>query len=231
MNVELNTENGFGLFGSDDEDLLGVDEPAELRSIGSVDSLKYARSTGRAGSRTPSKKRHAGRRNDRSLPRERTVSAPISPGLTIRRPTVSGNLSISTESPTLPSTSTQTTNPPLLRSPLARLFGAPRMLATMSDNMASLNTNMSSLSPSNGNNANVNTAVGNLSASLSEEALAGVRRLEVLVDGIKDLPVQRLKDEMKELQERQARIESLLLTLTRGMRNDLGSTSSRHNSS
>ena len=105
------------------------------------------------------------------------------------------------------------------------------MLTAMSDNMASLNTNMSGMSLPNANNANVNAAVGNLSASLSEEALAGVRRLEVLVDGIKDLPVQRLKDEMKELQERQARIESLLLTLTRGMRNDLGSTSSRHNSS
>jgi len=42
---------------------------------------------------------------------------------------------------------------------------------------------------------------------------------------IRDIPVQRLRDEMKELQDRQARIENLLLTLTRGMRNDTGTPS------
>ncbi|EJD07018.1 receptor-activated Ca2+-permeable cation channel [Fomitiporia mediterranea MF3/22] len=65
---------------------------------------------------------------------------------------------------------------------------------------------------------------------ISEEALAGVRRIENMLEGIRDLPVHRLKDEMKELQDRQARIENLLLTLTRGMRNETGSHSSRHNS-
>ncbi|KAJ7574426.1 receptor-activated Ca2+-permeable cation channel [Mycena floridula] len=49
---------------------------------------------------------------------------------------------------------------------------------------------------------------------------ASVRKIENLMDDIKDLPVHRLNAEMKELQDRQARIETLLLTLTRGMRND-----------
>lgn len=81
---------------------------------------------------------------------------------------------------------------------------------------------------------------------------AGFRRIEGLLEDIKDLPVRRLKDEMKELQvpyytaacchpwitdevhvllqERQARIETLLLTLTRGMRNETTTHSgvSRH---
>ena len=48
--------------------------------------------------------------------------------------------------------------------------------------------------------ANAAASAGNLGAALSEEALAGVKRLETLVEGIKDLPVHRLKDEMKELQ-------------------------------
>lgn len=49
---------------------------------------------------------------------------------------------------------------------------------------------------------------------------ASVKKIEGLVDDIRDMPVQRLRDEMKELKERQARIETLLMTLTRGMRNE-----------
>ncbi|KAI0750131.1 hypothetical protein C8Q80DRAFT_1233043 [Daedaleopsis nitida] len=60
---------------------------------------------------------------------------------------------------------------------------------------------------------------------------ASVKRVETLVDEVRKMPVNRLKDEMKELQERQARIENLLLMLTRGMRNDTGHHSSiRHDS-
>ncbi|CCL98789.1 uncharacterized protein FIBRA_00794 [Fibroporia radiculosa] len=58
---------------------------------------------------------------------------------------------------------------------------------------------------------------------------AGIRKVEALLDDVKNLPVSRLKEEMKELQDRQARIENLLLMLTRGMRNETGYHSSpRH---
>ena len=58
----------------------------------------------------------------------------------------------------------------------------------------------------------------------------GVRRVQELLEDVRELPVSKLKDEMRELQERQTRIESLLLTLTRGMRNEAGSAAapSRH---
>lgn len=49
---------------------------------------------------------------------------------------------------------------------------------------------------------------------------ASLKRIETLLDDVRSLPVQRLKEEMKELQDRQARIENLLLMLTRGMRNE-----------
>uniref|UniRef100_D8Q4C4 Polycystin cation channel PKD1/PKD2 domain-containing protein n=1 Tax=Schizophyllum commune (strain H4-8 / FGSC 9210) TaxID=578458 RepID=D8Q4C4_SCHCM len=49
---------------------------------------------------------------------------------------------------------------------------------------------------------------------------ASMKRMEAALDDVKDLPVQKLRDEMKEMQERQARIENLLMTLTRGMRHD-----------
>jgi hypothetical protein len=49
--------------------------------------------------------------------------------------------------------------------------------------------------------------------------------MEALLEDMRNLPVQRLKDEMKELQDRQARIENLLLMLTRGMRNEVGTSS------
>lgn len=51
----------------------------------------------------------------------------------------------------------------------------------------------------------------------------GVRRVQELLEDVRELPVARLKEEMRELQERQTRIEGLLLMLTRGMRNETGS--------
>ncbi|KAJ6494659.1 receptor-activated Ca2+-permeable cation channel [Mycena vitilis] len=54
---------------------------------------------------------------------------------------------------------------------------------------------------------------------------ASMRRIETVLDDLRDLPVHKLKDEMRELQDRQARIEQLLLTLTRGMRSSDTSTS------
>ena len=53
----------------------------------------------------------------------------------------------------------------------------------------------------------------------------GVRRVQELLEDVRELPVTRLKEEMRELQERQTRIEGLLLMLTRGMRNEAGSLS------
>ncbi|KAH9944849.1 hypothetical protein B0H21DRAFT_441053 [Amylocystis lapponica] len=64
-----------------------------------------------------------------------------------------------------------------------------------------------------------------------QPAAAGpdLRRVEALVEEVRALPVGRLTEEMKELQDRQARIENLLLMLTRGMRNEVGPHSSiRH---
>ncbi|KAG5720980.1 hypothetical protein E4T56_gene6586, partial [Termitomyces sp. T112] len=49
---------------------------------------------------------------------------------------------------------------------------------------------------------------------------ATMKRIESMMEDIQSLPVQKLKEEMKDLQERQARIENLLLVLTRGMRNE-----------
>ncbi|KZT73077.1 hypothetical protein DAEQUDRAFT_684684 [Daedalea quercina L-15889] len=49
---------------------------------------------------------------------------------------------------------------------------------------------------------------------------ASIRKLEAMIEDVRGLPVNKLKDEMKELQDRQARIENLLLMLTRGMRNE-----------
>ncbi|KAG7444146.1 receptor-activated Ca2+-permeable cation channel [Guyanagaster necrorhizus] len=58
----------------------------------------------------------------------------------------------------------------------------------------------------------------------SPQVEAAVKKVEALVDDLRNLPVHKLSDEMRELQERQARIESLLLMLTRGMRNETAST-------
>jgi len=60
------------------------------------------------------------------------------------------------------------------------------------------------------------------SAERIERIEDGVHRVQELLDDVRGLPVARLKDEMKQLQERQATIEGLLMMLTRGMRNEVG---------
>lgn len=80
------------------------------------------------------------------------------------------------------------------RSPLARLFGARAELAQVDTRGADIKLDES------------------------------VRRISDMLEEAKDLPVNSLKAEMKELQQRQARIENLLLTLTRGMRHETGSS-------
>jgi len=56
---------------------------------------------------------------------------------------------------------------------------------------------------------------------LTSQTEASLKHIEGLLEAVGKLPVQKLKDEMKELQDRQARIENLLLMLTRGMRGDV----------
>jgi len=53
-----------------------------------------------------------------------------------------------------------------------------------------------------------------------EEAIGSFKRVETLLEAAKEMPVGKLREDIKELQERQTRIENLLMTLTRGMRGD-----------
>ena len=61
-------------------------------------------------------------------------------------------------------------------SPLVRLFAGPRLTASMSEN---------TVAPA---------------PMIDEDTLAGIGRLEKLLDGIKILPAQKIIDEMKDLQ-------------------------------
>jgi len=88
-----------------------------------------------------------------------------------------------------------------------------------------------------------NPRIGVTSGGIEQSVLAAnaqtnlnMKKVETLLTEVKSLPVNKLKDEMKEIQvrthpsicelglypfqERQNRIESLLLMLTRAMRND-----------
>ncbi|KAH9481574.1 hypothetical protein JR316_0006101 [Psilocybe cubensis] len=60
---------------------------------------------------------------------------------------------------------------------------------------------------------------------------ASVKHIEALLETVGKLPVYKLKEEMKELQDRQARIENLLLMLTRGMRNEASLSATPHRQS
>lgn len=58
------------------------------------------------------------------------------------------------------------------------------------------------------------------------ESENGLQKLQSLLEECRELPVTHLKDDIRDLQDRQVRIESLLLALTRGIRNDTTTTHS-----
>ncbi|KDR76350.1 hypothetical protein GALMADRAFT_247756 [Galerina marginata CBS 339.88] len=97
------------------------------------------------------------------------------------------------------------------RSPLARLF-----TSRFSNN----------LPPPTSNETNAAAIAAQAAAQAATNTEASVRQISTLLEAVGQLPVQKLKEEMKELQDRQARIENLLLMLTRGMRNEATTTSS-----
>lgn len=76
------------------------------------------------------------------------------------------------------------TSPTKPKSRLSRIFGAPRITASASDN--TMNTLIATAVP----------------PAISDDALASIRRLETALQDIRELPVQRLKEEMREVQVR-----------------------------
>ncbi|KAI0687685.1 hypothetical protein BC835DRAFT_1408332 [Cytidiella melzeri] len=143
----------------------------------------------------------AGRRRT-STPRRRTVSVPRTPtsaGGAVSRSPYSRNAALPALVEPSAAGEIQTVGP---RSPLNRLFNYRREVSASQERLAPPN------------------------AATDRDML---KKLETMVDEIRHLPVNKLKEEMKELQERQARIENLLLMLTRGMRNETGTHSTvRH---
>ncbi|KIY44041.1 hypothetical protein FISHEDRAFT_77952 [Fistulina hepatica ATCC 64428] len=51
-------------------------------------------------------------------------------------------------------------------------------------------------------------------------AESSIRKVKEMLEEVRDLPFHKLREELKELQDRQARIESLLMVLTKDMRNE-----------
>ncbi|KAF9048651.1 receptor-activated Ca2+-permeable cation channel [Panaeolus papilionaceus] len=69
-------------------------------------------------------------------------------------------------------------------------------------------------------NAQEASPVAQMAAQAAANSQNSVRYIEQLLEAVHELPVKKLREEMQELQDRQARIENLLLMLTRGMRNE-----------
>jgi len=179
--VEIEPDQAQDIF--NDSDGSDHERPA-LQSLKSRESFYF--NSKNAGSRTPP--RHRGT----SVPRSTTAFDP-SPGTSPKR---KPKESLHLLEPPSPSSPLRPKVPPS-PSPLARLFGAPRLAGSRSENLVA-----------------------------TDDVASSVKRMERVLEDIRDLPVSKLKDEMINLQERQQRIESLLLTLTRGMRNDTGQSKS-----
>ena len=229
FDVEVNDDD-YQLF--DESDL---DAPA-LRSLHSRENIRAGRSAESANS-TPTRSNKAGKGHPRS--------ASISPSPLIRTRGPTGSLSDRERSaetsaknspkfPTLALTdmgdavaSPDFLSPASTLSPLARVFGS-RFSPAGSVQAAGLNPDTAGTA-----------RVARVAAQAATSAEATMKQIETLLQNMNGLPVQKLKEEMKELQvrfhllyfvfvlklrsfqERQARIENLLLLLTRGMRNEV----------
>jgi hypothetical protein len=186
FDVEIN-ESDYELFSDSD-----MDEPA-LRSLHSRESLKHNIDRGVV---TPTKEKRRGKKRFESpspvpqirtrqpsssrIPSERGESSHNSPRL--RRLSLSNlNTDDIINSPEVVTTTTMST-----RSPLANLFASKFLSPPTGDFPREEGSNVSQ------------AARGAAQAATSVEA--SVRKIEALFDDVKELPMHKLKDEMKELQ-------------------------------
>ncbi|CAA7265534.1 unnamed protein product [Cyclocybe aegerita] len=195
FDVEVN-DGDFDIFDSDAE----ADVPA-LRSLHSRENMRMQGSSkDRGESRSPVPKIR--RRRPTSLGRVSTRGAASIGESSVQPSPKQFGSGLTTLSPVDMLTSPEITiSAGSNLSPLARLF----------------NSRFSSVAPAESNSSMAAQAAAQAAASTE----ASVKHIEALLEAVSELPVHRLKEEMKELQDRQARIENLLLMLTRGMRNEI----------
>lgn len=151
--VEVEPDETQDIFKDSDNESDDDERPA-LQSLKSRESLYFNKNS---GNRTPP------RRRDDSVPRSSTAFGP-SPGTSPKRKQNESLLLLQPPSPASPVR-------PKAPSPLARLFGAPRLTASRSENVVA-----------------------------AEDVASSVRRMERVLEDIRDLPVSKLKDEMVQLQ-------------------------------
>lgn len=194
FDVQVN-ENDYDLFDDSDADM---DSPA-LHSLHSRESLEpyvdRRNATSREGKRKAKKSRESpspvpqirtrqpslGRISSERPQRGKSSSARNSPRL---HPLLLGDLNTDDmiNSPEVVTTTTMSN-----QSPLAKLFASRFLSPPMGS------------SPREEGNINASQAARQ-AAQAATNAEASVRRIETLLGDVKDLPVQKLKDEMKELQ-------------------------------
>jgi len=196
--VELD-EDEYNIFNDSD----GEHDGPQLWSMHSRENM---RSAGRSTSRS-------------SVPEIRTRRPPS----LVRRPGgANGRESSSTRNSPKQGVKTNATLAPL------EIAESPEVTPSLSNNLSPLARLFSSRFTSVSGAPPTPSQMGSSNSALATEAVvqaatnseASLRHIETLLGAVSQLPIQKLKDEMKELQDRQARIENLLLMLTRGMRNE-----------
>ncbi|KAH8822908.1 receptor-activated Ca2+-permeable cation channel [Flagelloscypha sp. PMI_526] len=193
------------LFAEDDESMHENGGGRTLRSLASREGFGGARSSrsqSRDGTMTPPTPR---RRRPTSLRsgRNRSVDIPRPLGSPIKR-TISAQ----------PHVSVSPADLSLLAAP-----GGPGVVGGGEISGGNNRSPLSKLFAFNSSSNNSNRTSGISAPGVSMDDLEGImKRMEHVLEDVKKLPVGKLKEEVKDVQERQARIESLLMVLTRGMR-------------
>jgi len=194
FDVEID-DNDYELFDDRDSDI-GMDTPA-LRSRHSRENVNFGLNAGSPN--TPTK--------DKGTEKKRLGSASPVPRIRTRRPTSRGRLSSERQ----PGQSSSARNTPRLHSlALSNLssndvVNSPEPVTAIStSNQSPLAKLFGSrfLSPTAGGMVPEAAHMAQVAAQAASSADASVRRVESLLDSVAQLPVQKLKEEMKELQVR-----------------------------
>lgn len=164
FDVELSSDQKDAMFAEFDK---FDEDTTDMRSFSSTEDLPASPSYARSRTRSP--------RGRDDIIREPTVSNQATP-----RRARPDSLRVQL----IPDEFDIHSSPSKPKSRLSRIFGAPRITASASDN--TMNTlNATAIPP-----------------SISDDALTSIRRVEAALQDIRELPVHRLQEEMREVQVR-----------------------------
>ncbi|XP_006459110.1 hypothetical protein AGABI2DRAFT_66204 [Agaricus bisporus var. bisporus H97] len=202
LDMDVDELDFFSEFGDEDEPILGTRHSKEnLAATSSRTQLQEASFDFPSSSPTGTRRR--------MLSRNRVLSTRINSTPTVTAPQQHTR-----------SLSTSTQDQKKGEENYGAVASGPALRVSIPNTGIGNSSMMSPLARLFSNRTSIASSVAGQTLTMSTpEGTLNAKKVEALLEEMKDLPITRLSEEMKDLRERQVRIENLLLTLTRNMGN------------